>query len=387
VSELSSPSQASPLEFSCSSAGRSIPFGLYSRELVSLFKFPTSPFNLYLDSSIVQIADMHFQATALTALIAVAQARFGQEQIPISAIAAVQGGDPGEAQTIAGAAVSDLLAATNACDKLKRADQIITELGTGADSIAAAIGMVAAEKNFNPFAQSIPTICSDPTLPATDILRGITPKIDPDVVGSDIANALSAQTVATPLDATGKSVADLLSENGFTNFTTQDSAGDTGTAPAGDSTAVTGAISTSAAVVATSAAAVGCSAAVSTTAAAAGATTTTAAATNGNTSTDTSGADFGLCTPTMKFEGGLGGRPATEFTFLPIDPLVAQGQQEALNPSMSLFTDDVSVHWLTMSRHHHQPYLRSINQRLQSQRCGKVSLSRCSSPDSSPRYA
>lgn len=35
----------------------------------------------------------------------------------------------------------------------------------------------------------------------------------------------------------------------------------------------------------------------------------------------------------MKFEGGLGGRPATEFTFLPIDPLVAQGQQEALNPS------------------------------------------------------
>ena len=36
----------------------------------------------------------------------------------------------------------------------------------------------------------------------------------------------------------------------------------------------------------------------------------------------------------MKFEGGLGGRPATEFTFLPIDPLVAQGQQEALNPSM-----------------------------------------------------
>jgi hypothetical protein len=45
------------------------------------------------------------------------------------------------------------------------------------------------------------------------------------------------------------------------------------------------------------------------------------------------GADFGLCVPTMKFEGGLGGRPATEFTFLPIDPLVAQGQQEALNPS------------------------------------------------------
>ena len=62
-------------------------------------------------------------------------------------------------------------------------------------------------------------------LPATDVLRGITPLIDPAVGGSDIANALSAQTVATPLDATGKSVADLLAENGFTNFTTQDLAG------------------------------------------------------------------------------------------------------------------------------------------------------------------
>jgi len=35
----------------------------------------------------------------------------------------------------------------------------------------------------------------------------------------------------------------------------------------------------------------------------------------------------------MSFEGGRGNRPATEFTFLPIDPLCAQGQQEALNPS------------------------------------------------------
>ncbi|KIW20601.1 hypothetical protein PV08_01176 [Exophiala spinifera] len=275
---------------------------------------------------------MHFQASALAALIAVAHARFGQEQIPIPAIAAVQGGDPGEAQTIAGAAVSDLLAATNACAKLTRADQIIAELGTGADSIAAAIGLVAAEKNFNPFVQSIPTICSDPTLPATDVLRGITPLIDPSVVGSDIANALSAQTVATPLDATGKSVADLLAENGFTNFTTQDSTGATGAAPAGNS-AGTGAASTTAAAVATSAAAVACGGAVSTTTAAAEAATTTAAAATGG-SADTSGADFGLCEPTIKFEGGLGGRPATEFTFLPIDPLVAKGQQEALNPNI-----------------------------------------------------
>jgi hypothetical protein len=43
--------------------------------------------------------------------------------------------------------------------------------------------------------------------------------------------------------------------------------------------------------------------------------------------------DFGLCLPTMKFEGGLGGRPSMDFTFLPSDPLCARGQQEASNPS------------------------------------------------------
>jgi hypothetical protein len=95
------------------------------------------------------------------------------------------------------------------------------------------MGMVAAEKNFNPFAQDIPTICSDPTLPENPILRGITPLIDPAVGGADVANALSAETLKTPLEATGKSVADLLAENGFTNFTTQDVAGNQGTAPAG----------------------------------------------------------------------------------------------------------------------------------------------------------
>jgi hypothetical protein len=32
--------------------------------------------------------------------------------------------------------------------------------------------------------------------------------------------------------------------------------------------------------------------------------------------------------------GGLNGRPADEFTFIPQDPLVAEGQQEALNPNI-----------------------------------------------------
>lgn len=46
------------------------------------------------------------------------------------------------------------------------------------------------------------------------------------------------------------------------------------------------------------------------------------------------GADFGLCVPTMDFVGGRNGRKATEFTFLPTDNLVKQGQQEALNPNI-----------------------------------------------------
>lgn len=169
----------------------------------------------------------------ISALLAVAQARFGQEQVPIAAISAVQGGDPGAAATIAGAAISDLLGGANSCDKLATADQIVAELGGGADAIQAAIGMVAAEKNFNPFAADIPTICDDPSLPATPELRGITPLIDPAVNNAADANALSAQTQNNPLDATGKSIADLLTENGFTDFTPESAAGGAGGAAAG----------------------------------------------------------------------------------------------------------------------------------------------------------
>ncbi|KAF2502611.1 hypothetical protein BU16DRAFT_448160 [Lophium mytilinum] len=285
----------------------------------------------------------------IAALVAMAQARFGQEQIPIAAIAAVKGGAPGQAPTIAGAAVSDLLGAANACAKLVRADQIITELGTGADSIAAAIGMVSAEKNFNNFATDIPTICNDPTLPASKQLRGITPLIDPGVGGSDVANALSASSAKTPLDATGKSIADLLTANGFTNFTGQAADGAAGATPtaggnAGNaaSSAVSSAVAASSSAVvadcgaspvaATSAAAVVSSAVAVSSAAVA--TATAAPATGGVQQSTIAGLDFGLCVPTIKFEGGLGGRPATEFTFQLIDPLAGKGQQEALNPNI-----------------------------------------------------
>ncbi|OAA55505.1 hypothetical protein SPI_08189 [Niveomyces insectorum RCEF 264] len=45
-------------------------------------------------------------------------------------------------------------------------------------------------------------------------------------------------------------------------------------------------------------------------------------------------ADFGVCTPTMDFQLGRPGRKADEGTFLPTDPLVAKGQQDALNPNI-----------------------------------------------------
>ncbi|KAK4204571.1 hypothetical protein QBC40DRAFT_249970 [Triangularia verruculosa] len=44
--------------------------------------------------------------------------------------------------------------------------------------------------------------------------------------------------------------------------------------------------------------------------------------------------DFGLCNPSIDFVLGRPGRDADEGTFLPVDPLVAQGQQEALNPNI-----------------------------------------------------
>jgi hypothetical protein len=44
--------------------------------------------------------------------------------------------------------------------------------------------------------------------------------------------------------------------------------------------------------------------------------------------------DFGQCVPTMDFQLGRAGRQPDEGTFLPTDPLVAQGQQDALNPNI-----------------------------------------------------
>lgn len=198
--------------------------------------------------------------------------------------------------------------------------------------IKGAAAVVAAEQNFNPFNVDIPSICDDATLPATAELRGIVPLVDPAVTGSDAENANSATSLTTPFDATGLSVAGVMSAQGFSNFTAVDASGNKAAA----NTNVSG----GAASATNSTGSASCSSSSSNTgagaAAADAANSTVSAGTNSTTGSTTSlaGADFGLCTPTMDFQFGRAGRKATEGTFLPTDALVAKGQQDALNPNI-----------------------------------------------------
>lgn len=283
---------------------------------------------------------MYAKLALLASLLAAVEGRFGEEQKAAGAIQALGAfGNPGQAATLAGQSPGVLLAGANACAKLELADLIIEQLGTDPAVIAAAIGLVAAEKNFNPFAQSIPTICSDVNLPASEALRGVIPLVDPAVAGSDVENANSALSINTPFNAVGLSVAQIVIAQGFSNFTLQSSDGATAAA---DGAAAGGAAAAPPAA-ATSAAAVLDCAGVATLTKVVKAPKATAApeldnvvggVINGIQQSSINGLDFGLCVPTIKFQGGLGGRPATEFTFQAIDPLVALGQQEALNPNI-----------------------------------------------------
>lgn len=340
-----------------------------------------------------------YSKTAFVCLLAsVAEARFGQEQGngAIAAIGALTNlGQPGQAATLAGGSIQFLLAAANPCGKLTQADKIVAELGTSDAAIAAARGLVAAEQNFNPFVVSVPSICSDPTLPTTAALRGVVPLIDPAVVGQDVENANSKTSVTTPFDATGLSVAQVMVAHGFSNFTAvaQDgskvaasSLGNGAAAASGSNantataTAAAAATETTTATTTTAASAVAANAcaaqsattlstvvsSATTTAAAAastGAATNNAAAGTctgsgstmvcsapaagaravsdpvtgtfpGFVASSIAGLDFGLCVPTMKFEAGLDGRKTTESTFQAIDPLINKGQEEALNPNI-----------------------------------------------------
>ena len=268
--------------------------------------------------------------------------------------------------------------------QLTLADKIVTQLGTDPSVIDAAKGLVAAEQNFNPFVVSIPSICSDATLPATAELRGVVPLIDPAVTGSDTENANSKTSLTTPFDANGLSVAEIMAAQGFSNLTAVAADGTKAAAGGAAAGAATGAASGASSNAASGAAAGNATADASNGNANAGSggkkscnskgkgkgsnnnnnagsnagadannnagnnnnnngadnnagaaadnNNGTAAATGGQTSL--SGADFGKCTPTMDFQFGRAGRKATEGTFLPTDPLVAQGQQDALNPNI-----------------------------------------------------
>ncbi|KKA30577.1 hypothetical protein TD95_001114 [Thielaviopsis punctulata] len=298
----------------------------------------------------------------LSTLLAFAEARFGQEQIPVPAIAALSNfGSPGEAATLAGAVPGVLLASANPCAKLQLADKIVSSLGNDSQVISAAAGLVGAERNFNPFVVSIDSFCASADLPATEALRGIVPLVDPSVVGSDVENANAKSSLTKPFDATGLSVAQVAIAHGFSNFTAVDSDGtkvnlsgdaadagssaDSGSGTATATASVAAAAADSSATASTTSVRKGsgscgfvtvtraAAASTSATSASTEAAAATDAASSGN-STSTGAADFGLCDPTIKRAGGLGGRPATEFTFQSNDPKIAAIQQEALNPNI-----------------------------------------------------
>lgn len=120
---------------------------------------------------------------------------------------------------------------------MQAGDAILANLGTSAAAVAAAKGLVAAEQNFNPFVVSVPNICSEPSLPANALLRGVVPLIDPAVVGSDLENANSNASLTTPFPSDGLSVAQIMVNAGFSNFTTTALDGTKGTATGGAASA------------------------------------------------------------------------------------------------------------------------------------------------------
>lgn len=67
----------------------------------------------------------------ITLLAALAEARFSQEQVPVSQVSALSDfGNPGEAATLAGAVPGVLLAAASPCDKVRRSVFISSLFGS-----------------------------------------------------------------------------------------------------------------------------------------------------------------------------------------------------------------------------------------------------------------
>lgn len=75
----------------------------------------------------------------VAALVAYAEARFGQEQVPVSAVSALSNfGNPGEAATLAGGIPGSLLAAANPCDKVSHSATRVPQASLDANYTVAA---------------------------------------------------------------------------------------------------------------------------------------------------------------------------------------------------------------------------------------------------------
>ncbi|KAJ3098344.1 hypothetical protein HDU97_004119 [Phlyctochytrium planicorne] len=183
---------------------------------------------------------MKFTASFLVAatVFGSVHARFAQEQLAKLGEKIQAAGCNGVASKFSGQEISTLLAAADPCAKLTVADNVVTAVKADAActdkaaAIAAAMDLVAAEKNFNPFNGDKDSICTKAGLPASAELQGLLQLVDPRTVApnnKDAAlaakaaafNAKVASTLAAAKTAGkgpgsgGKSLADLSAAAGF----------------------------------------------------------------------------------------------------------------------------------------------------------------------------
>ncbi|KAJ3212534.1 hypothetical protein HDU67_003761 [Dinochytrium kinnereticum] len=151
-----------------------------------------------------------------------AEARFGQEgKVGFGALitAAFPGCTPDPDSTLGfgGQEIATLLGGAEPCLKLQMADQLVEKAkrlcpaANVPDMIDAAMELVAAEKNFDPFQGKLDSVCLDASLPRTPELRGILQKVDPrDAAGNandpaDVKQAAAAiNTLAAQVLAKAK---------------------------------------------------------------------------------------------------------------------------------------------------------------------------------------
>ncbi|KAI8843144.1 hypothetical protein BC829DRAFT_420117 [Chytridium lagenaria] len=140
-----------------------------------------------------------------------------------------------------GQEISLILAAADPCAKIEMADDLVARAKKSCandakgleQAIKAAMDLVVAEKNFNPFNGNLDSVCTNPNLPAQPELRGLIQKVDPRTAGpnnndqalnakAQAANAKSEQVLAAakaankgPGAGNGLSMADVLFGTGF----------------------------------------------------------------------------------------------------------------------------------------------------------------------------